>query len=133
MVLTLQLAVFDSEVNAESVTTIVLALLLLNILCVPLFSSLTAPVTTIKSPTIALAKVEAAAVKVEPLKVKATDVLFTLCSDIRWAVVYVPELVKASGSANLKWLTVALSSKRNDCHSTACDLLMGGNDTSAVQ
>jgi hypothetical protein len=103
-------------------------------LCVPLFSSLTAPVTTIKSPTLVFAKVDAPAVSV-PLdaKDKVTLVLLVLNSDVKCAVVYVPKLLKASGSVNLKVFTGPFKSSKKDCQFKATSLRIGGNETSAVQ
>ena len=132
LLLTLQLAVLDSEVNAVSVTTTEVLVLLVT-LWVPLFASLTAPVTTIKSPTSVLEKAVVAAVRVDPLNVNVSLVSFVLASASKKDVEYVPLLVNASGSANLKWFTVPFSSKRNVCQFTASDLLMGGKETSAVQ
>ena len=65
--------------------------------------------------------------------VRDTLVLDTLFSAIKCVVLNDPVLVKASGSANLKWFVVPFNRIRKDCHSTACVLFKGGKVTSACQ
>ena len=80
-----------------------------------------------------LENVDDPAVMVEPLNDNCTDVLLVLSSDVKKAVEYVPVLLRASGSANLKVFTEPFRFNKKDCQLTATSLRMGGKDTSDCQ
>ena len=92
-------------------------------LFVPLFSSLVAPVTNIKSPTIALPKILSFDVMVlfDAEKVRVVDVSATLFAVKSVEPSYVPLGVLASGSLIKKAFVLPFKRARNDCQFTAVE------------